>query len=174
MVKQNTVSGLDELRFLKERVSQLEQVNKTLQQNNLRVFGDMDQIQERADKHASTSGNITYKDIRSYVPMSLYHGNGVHIGKKVGPIHPSNAVDTANRFKKIGVILMVNPPSQKMIDDYKQTDEYIKAKAEFDKYRAKMNSSRKESEIEKLTKQISKMAGIGVEQVVAIKKREDV
>jgi hypothetical protein len=180
MVKQTTVTGKEtnsaneELLALKSKVSELETANNFLRENNLKTIGDIDQIRERSQKNASTTGHITYKEIRSYIPMSLYHQNGFHIGKKVGPMHPSNAVETAVRFKNIGIILGVNPPSQRRIDEYKQTEEYKALKIEKDKEFAAANRSRKESEIEKLTKQVAKLAGISQSEVVSIKRQDDV
>ena len=174
MVK-NTSIGKEELSGLQAKVAELEAMNKVLRESNLKVIGDIDGIRERADKLASKTGQITYKEIRSYVPMKLYHVNGINIGKVVGPIHPSNAVETALRFKKdVGIILSANPPTAAQIEEYKQTEEYIKAKIKFDSYRNTLSKSRKESEIEKLTKEISKMAGIPRSEVVSIKRQEDV
>lgn len=170
----NTVTGNEELQALRDKVQQLETANKFLRESDLKTIGDIDQIREKADKFASKTGHITYKEIRGYIPISLYHLNGVHIGKRVGPIHPANAVETAVRFKNIGVTLGVNPPSAKRVAEYMETEEYKVAKARFDKERDSANRSRKESEIEKLTKQISKLADIPRSQVVSIKNQEDV
>jgi len=122
-----------------------------------RYSRELQRIQAKSAK--SKPDTIYYKEVDDHKPLFLYHLNGLRVGKKVGPLHPDNAVNTFNTFAKMGVILSLDMPTPEALEKYKATDEYIKARANFDRERKARLRSRKPSEIAQLTDAIANMTG---------------
>lgn len=165
----------NELELLRNKIAELEAKNKQLSEQNSTEEVSSKYIKEmeaiRARGNASQS-NITYKDIQGYKAVYLYHINGYNIGKRIGPLHPSNAEYAFNEFARLGIKLSINKPTDEEITKYKLSSEYLAYEKEFlKKQKADMRSIKADS-IEKLTEQISKLAGTVV--VNRIKEQHEV
>ena len=157
---------------LRARVKELEAQINTKQPSGFEHLGEIERI--RTISKGQGAGRITYKDIHDHKNISLWHTNGFHIGKIVGPIHPSNAEWAFIKFKETGIILSLKKPSDSEIAIYKQTDEYKKLEAEFERRKKASARSKNPTEIDKLTNAISQMVGIAPGKVNQIKNPEEV
>lgn len=166
-------SEQSELKLLQERLASLEAETQRLRDENKSNAG-FNEINTIRNKGKSTSGHIQYKDTKDYVPVVMYQTNGADIGRMRGPFHPTNAEDAFMRFSKIGIILSVRKPTAEEIERYKQTDEYKRSSDEENKRRKLKDKSKKDSEVEKLTKAIASMANIPLDQVNQIKAQNEV
>ena len=95
-------------------------------------------------------------------------------GKRIGPLHPHNAMATFKLFFSLGIVLTATEPSADQIAAYRLTPEYQKAQAELKKKRAIKEKSRKAGQIEKLAAEIAKMSGTTVEAINHILKAHEV
>ena len=98
-------------------------------------------------------------ETKDYVPMKLYHKNGPQMGKLVGPIHPDLAVDTYMRFAAKGIQLTIDKPTEAQIEAYYNTPEGQKYQKSEIARRVRRASTKKESEIVRLTKALEKQTG---------------
>lgn len=144
----------EELLALRARVAELEAANSSKKS----MYHD--EIQAIKNSGNVKTNSIQYKDIHDHKNIYLYHTNGLHVGKAVGPLHPTNAETAYGMFYKLGIVLSVRKPTLEEVERYKETDEYKKQRVAFIKDREAKQKSRKESEVEKLTKAISQMSGI--------------
>lgn len=113
------------------------------------------------------SNKIAMKIIDDHKNVALYHTNGYHIGKLVGPLHPANAKVEMELFAKRGIVLSVRKPSEEEIATYQATDEYKRLSVAFDKGRARKQKTRGKGEIDKLAKAIAKLSGKEVVNAIA-------
>ena len=164
----------EELQALRNRVAELESERSEKSQSTDVGRSFYRELEDIKKKGKNTSGNINYKDIHDHRNISLYHTNGLRIGKALMPVHPANAEYAFKEFDKIGILLSLNKPSEESINAYKETDEYKKLRAAYDKERKFRQRSRKSSEVDKLTEAIAKMQNIPVDQVNRIRPREEV
>lgn len=159
------------------RIAELEQEKaereKSAPRDERPYIDELTKIKERKDK-AMQVGGITYKDIHDHKNIPLYHTNGLQIGKVVGPIHPGNSDDVFMLFKKAGIILSIDKPTNEAITRYKATAEFKKLEEGFNKRRTQKMKSKKDSEIDRLTKIIAVQAGVRAEDLNQIKRPEEV
>lgn len=111
------------------------------------------------NKMSQQSSAIRVKEIQDHKNVYVYHHNGLQIGKRIGPLHPANASWIMQKFFNKGIIISVNPVTDEKIKVYKETEEYKKLKAAFDKTRKDKEKSRKKGEVERLAALISNMSG---------------
>jgi len=152
---------------------QLEDANKLLAENarHPKPVDDLtSEIRKIKAKSKPSVSSILVKEITDHKNISLWN----KLGKRIGPMHPDNAIQTLYRFADLGIILTSDQPTQKDIEDYKKTDEY-KAweKSEADR-RAVKDKSRKSGQIEKLAREIAKMSGTTVEAINHILKAHEI
>lgn len=115
---------------------------------------EMKTIRQKGKKSANS---ITVQEEHDHMNISLW----TKYGKRIGPMHPNNAIQTLNRFAEVkGVILTATQPTSEQIDAYKQTAEYKKMIKTEQAIRAVKDKSRRSGEMERLTKAIAKMAGV--------------
>lgn len=165
----------DELKLLQERVAELEIKNAALAEKNRKATGGpLEDIRKASFKNRRDASSITYKDIHDHTNIGLYHTNGHNIGKLVGPVHPASAEEVFSRFHKVGIILSINKPTEQEIAEYKSCSEFKSADEAEKRRRASKTRSKKQTEIEKLTKEIATLAGLRKDQVVDIRKPEEV
>lgn len=162
-----------ELERLRERVAELER-EKSSKPTSVVENHYLNELKEIRQKGRSNAGGIQYKDVHDHINIPLYHLNGLRIGKVVGPIHPENAEQVFTRFAAIGIRLSIRQPTLEEIERYKETEEYKKLERDFQKVRQDREKSKRGSEVEKLTKAISKMVGIPEESVNQIRSPEEV
>jgi hypothetical protein len=162
----------EELELLRNRVKELEErdaKNKSESDPGRNFYKEIEEIKK---KGKTASDHITYKDILDYTPITLYHTNGLRIGKQVGPLHPSNAEYAFKEFDRIGIRLSLRKPKEEEIERFKETPEYKKLRSEHDKKLEKFKKSTKASEIDKLTEAIAKMQGIKPQELNKVKEKE--
>lgn len=174
--EQDQGQKVDELAALQAKVKQLEDEKAerdrvALNQGNGGYAQELQVIQK---KNSRGAGNIAYKDIHDHVNIPLYHTNGLHIGKVVGPIHPGNALDVYQRFEGVGVKLSIYKPTAEQVERYKATKEWQDASVKFQQKRKLKDKSKKESEVERLTREIAKMSGVSPDKINRIKDRSEV
>jgi FtsZ-binding cell division protein ZapB len=163
---------VNELELLRNKVAELEEKNAVLAQKTQKsIGGELEDIRKASRKNRNDSTTITYKEIRDYVPLKLYHVSGINFGKVVGPIHPDAGEETFMRFAHKGIMLSIKKPTEAEILEYRKSDEYKKAEAKEVKRRLQRTRSRKESEVDKLTKAIETMSGTKV--VNSIKAKDE-
>lgn len=164
----------EELQALRNRVKELElkdAENKSEFDPGRHFYKELEAIKK---KGKSAADHIQYKDILDYTPITLYHTNGLRIGKEMKNLHPSNAEYTFKAFDRIGIRLSMRKPTMEEVERYKETDEYKKLRSVHDIELSRFKKSTKASEIDKLTEAISKMAGIKPENLNKIKPKEEV
>lgn len=157
---------------LKNRIAMLEE-EKSIHQVGP-SFGRTESAEHRYSKevqglkklsHKSKPDTIYYKEVDDHKNIKLWHTNGLRIGKAVGPLHPDNAVFALDEFFKNGILLSVTRPTEEQVSEYKKSEEYAKFRTAFDSDRKKRLQSRKESEVEKLTKAIATSMGVKPSEV---------
>ena len=95
-------------------------------------------------------------------------------GKRIGPLHPDNAIQALQRFGDLGIHLSSDMPSADEIEAYKKTPEYRVATEKEAKRRATKDKSRRSGQMEKLATEIAKMSGTTVEAINKILKASEV
>jgi len=90
------------------------------------------------DKQKGGANRIEVKAISDHKNISLW----TPWGKRIGPMHPTNARYTYNKFRRLGRILFIQKPSEAQIQAYYKTPEYLAWKKKFDADRVKKNASK--------------------------------
>lgn len=168
------VDAINELEALRKKMDALETDNARLRQSNDSISGlkpIQDMLMSEMDKLGKRSrvdsGKIKMKVIDDHTNIRIYHTNGYHIGKFVGPLHPANAEVEMKRFARRGIMLSVDKPTDEEIEKYKTTDEYIRLAKAFDKVRSRKVKTKRTGEFEKLALAIEKLSGQKVVNAIA-------
>lgn len=157
---------------LESRIAQLEAENIALRQKEVPqqvqdgLLKELDELNRRS---INTSGRLTVKEIDDHKNIALYHTNGHQVGKKMGPMHPSNARVEMERSARRGLRLSVIKPTEEFIAAYKKTPEWIKLEEAFQKDRAKKLKSKTPAGIDRIVTAIEKMSGQTVVNRIAEK-----
>ncbi len=140
--------------ILKKQVADLEKAQSEKLPNVLdSLSNEMKKIRQ---KGRSSANRIEVVEKIDHKNISLW----TKYGKRIGPLHPDNAIQTLNRFADIGIMLTADEPTPAQIEAYKQTAEYKKFEAEQSRRRAIKEKSRHGGHMEKLTAEIAKMTGM--------------
>ena len=158
-----------ELELLRAKVASLEQEKESSSDD--KYFREIQALKNAKSKGV---GNVEMKIIQDHKRISLWHISGHNIGKRIGPIHPASAEDTFTMFANAGIKISLNQPDEAFIAKYKESAEYKAAEAKEIKRRAYKSRMRKDTEVEKLTQAIAKMANIPLSQVNTIKEQSEV
>lgn len=126
----------------------------------------MTKIQKLRKKGRVESSKIQVKMNVDHYNVSLWTKDG----KRIGPLHPHNAVRTLERFQELGVELEVDQPTQDQIEAYKQTDEYKQKMEEHLRKREIKEQSRGKKQMDRICNEIAKMSGQTVEAITNIVK----
>lgn len=166
MKKQQSLE--QENRILREKLAEQEKLHA---ETNKILGGELSQEMKKIrQKGKSTANSIVVKEFSDHRNVSLWTKDG----KRIGPLHPENAVQTLNRFADIGIFLTSDRPTQEQIDAYMQTTEYkLRVKKEKERRETK-NRSRRSGQLERLSAEIAKMAGTNVEAINHILKAHEV
>jgi len=121
-------------------------------------------------KGKSSANRIDVKEQNDHKNISLW----TKAGKRIGPMHPENAIQTLNRFADIGIYLSADMPTPEQVVAYQQTAEYKKLIAQEAKRRATKEKSRRSGQMEKMCSEIAKMSGLTVEAINNVLKPEQV
>lgn len=140
-------------------------------QQSGRIFDNItSEMKKIRAKGKASANSIVVREVIDHKNISLW----TRVGKRIGPMHPDNAIQTLNRFADIGIMLTADQPTPEQIEAYKQTSEYkALLEKEIDK-RAIKDKSRKSGQIEKLAKEIAKMSGTTVDAINHILKAHEV
>ena len=175
MAKKQEVKAVEfdkevEIATLRNRVAELEarESAEIVQDGNLTK--EMQQLRKVKDNGLN---EIKYEE-NFPKTLFLWHVSGHNVGKRVGPIHTTNAEQTFMNFSDAGIRLSLNRPSEAWIEKYKETQEY-KTAAEIErKRRAGKNRSTKANETERLIAIIAKQQGVDPKTLVDIKEPQEV
>jgi uncharacterized membrane protein YvbJ len=111
---------------------------------------------------ARNEGNsIKVQEFADHKNISLWTKDG----KRIGPLHQTNALRTFELFHQLGTELSVDRPTAQQIADYKESPEYKAWLTKHLKKRAIKDRTRKSGQMEKLTAEIAKLAGTTVDAV---------
>lgn len=149
-------------------IKKLEQENQILRQklaNQEQMQTDMvnvlggdiaSETRKIRQKGKSSANKIAIVEQNDHKNISLWTKRG----KRVGPMHPDNAIQALNKFADIGIMLSTDRPTREQIEAYEQTREGKKIIKQEQAVRARKNRSRKAGQLEKLTEAIAKMSGV--------------
>lgn len=156
----------------------LEQENKILRQQVADAeklapaLGDSlaTEIKKIRQKGKASANSIVVTEHHDHKNISLWTKDG----KRIGPMHPENAIQALNRFADIGIILSADQPTAAQIEAYKQTAEYKARLAKETKRRAEKDKSRRSGQMDRLSAEIAKMSGTTVEAINHILRASEV
>lgn len=156
----------------------LEQENKILKQRLadaeklIPVLGDSlaTEIKKIRQKGKASANSIVVTEHHDHKNISLW----TKWGKRVGPMHPENAIQALNRFADIGVVLSADQPDAAQIEAYKQTAEWKARVAKESKHRAEKDKSKRSGQMDRLSAEIAKMSGTTVDAINHILKASEV
>lgn len=150
----------DELKALQNQIAELQEQNAKLAEANSKVAGNsLEDIRRAARRGRKDATTITVREFKDYVPIRLYHVSGANYGKLVGPMHPDGAEDAFMRFASKGITLSINKPTAEQIEAYRNDPKNAEIFGKEVKRRESRNRSRKESEVDRLTKAVGSLAG---------------
>jgi len=121
-------------------------------------------------KGRSSANKIEVVSAHDHKNISLWTRGG----KRVGPMHPDNAIQTLNRFADIGVALSADQPTLEQIEAYKETAEWKKKEATEKVRRERKDKSKRTGQMDRLSKEIAKMSNTTVESINKIIKASEV
>ena len=107
------------------------------------------------EKNKSTGNKIVLKDITDHKNISLWTA----WGKRIGPMHPTNATFVYHKFRRLGRMLFVRKPTEEQIQAYYKTPKYIGWKKKFDADRIRKNASKKGDGLNKTLDAMAKITG---------------
>lgn len=154
----------EENRLLKQRIADSEKLSGGIGD---RLSGEIKKIRQ---KGKSSANQIVVHERHDHKNVSLWTRDG----KRIGPLHPDNAIQTLQRFADLGIQLTADMPTEEEISAYKETDEYKEAARREDKRRTLKNKSRRSGQMEKLAAEIAKMSGTTVDAINSILKASEV
>lgn len=174
----NFQAQLSEVRELADKLQkENEALREQQRQQSLKSTGTVPNFLQEVEAIRKAGKNkvnvIEYKDVHDHKNIPLFHTNGLHVGKMVGPIHPGNAEEVLMRFYKLGIILSHKKPTPEQVDEYKSTDEYKRLKFEFERVRSVKERTRKDTEVERLIKSLENL-GVPRGQMNNIRAPEEV
>lgn len=131
------------------------------------IANEMRKIRQKGKKSANSTKVTLECDHKNISLWTKY-------GKRIGPMHPDNAIQTLNRFADIGIMLSADQPTSAQIEAYGQTAEYKDMMAKEKIRRARKDKSLKTGQMEKLANEIAKMSGTTVAAINNILKISEV
>ena len=166
LAKQQTLE--QENIILKKKITDLEKSQSEFQD----TLGDglSNEIKKIRQKGKVSAASLTVTEKHDHKNISLWDKEG----KRIGPMHPDNAIQTLNRFADIGIMLTADRPTAEQIEIYKQTPAYkILVKKEAERRTIKQKS-RRSGQMDRLCIEIAKMSGTTVEAINRILKPSEV
>jgi hypothetical protein len=128
-----------------------------------------EEIRKASVEGMANNAQITVRHFTDHKKVSLYHTNGFHIGKKIGPLHPGLLTQTFEMFKKKGVILSVTCPTPGEIEEYKQSDEYKAIAAKQKILKSHRDRPETSADVKRLADAMSKIAGMPADEIMRLK-----
>ncbi len=133
-----------------------------------------DEIRKATIKNQQGNSQISIRHFTDHKKVALYHTNGYHVGKKIGPLHPGLLDYTFSAFKARGVILSPVCPSASEIEAYKKSDEYQKILEQKKNSKPHWFKKVDVEETQKIVANFAKALGISPSEAVQIKPQEQV
>ena len=124
----------------------------------------MGELQKIAKRARVDTGKIKVVEITDHKNISLW----TPWGKRIGPLHRSNAEKTFKLFWELGRHLSADQPTAEQVTAWFESAEGKKYSEDLAKSRKRKEKSRKTGQIEKLAAAIAKMAGVKVEEITNI------
>lgn len=131
------------------------------------LANEMKKIRQKGKKSAHSINVVEQNDHKNISLWTKY-------GKRIGPMHPDNAIQALNRFADYGVMLSADQPTDAQIEAYKQTSEYKKMLKAEQERRTIKDKSRKSGQMEKFAAEIAKQSNTTVEAINHILKAHEV
>ena len=119
------------------------------------------EIKKIKQKATVQSDKITVKEIVDHKNISLW----TKWGKRIGPLHRTNALHAFELFWTLGIQLSTDQPTPEQIKIFWESDEGKAMQKTHEEKRAIKEQSRKSGQMEKLAKEIAKMSGMTVEAI---------
>lgn len=167
----------------KTRIEALEQENAILRKQaadnearrieieNVPQFDSLTNEMKKIRAKSKVSANsILVREVIDHKNISLWS----KLGRRIGPMHPDNAIQTLNRFADMGIALSVDQPTPAQIEAYMQTAEYKALERREIARRKQKDKSRKSGQLEKLSEEIAKMSGTTVDAINKILQAHEV
>lgn len=107
---------------------------------------------------------IKVKEFTDHKNISLW----TKWGKRIGPLHQTNALAALQRFFALGIMLTVDQPTKEQIEAYNESPEGKARLAEFKRVRELKDSSKKKGNLEKLIKQMAEQYGVAMESIAGL------
>lgn len=174
MVKQKNIEGTSNTPTSEDIALMRKELAELRAQVKSQRTEPFEEIRKASIKSQQGNEQISIRHFTDHKKVALYHTNGFHIGKKVGPLHPGLLQQTFEAFKLKGIILSPNCPSADEIAEFKASDEY---KA-LDKRQHEMKPVRfrgeTKSDVARLVDIIARNQGINPDQVINVKPQEQV
>ena len=126
-------------------------------------LSEVSKIQQKAKVD---SDKITVQEFTDHKNISLW----TPLGKRIGPLHRSNALRTLDLFHRLGRQLSTDRPTPEQIEAYKKTAHYKKDLEAQAKKQAARDKSRTSRGTDKLVKAIAEMSGQTIEAIQNIYK----
>lgn len=117
---------------------------------------EMQKLEELVSKSNPHQLPFSIKD--DHTNVMLY----TELNKRVGPLHPTNAVKTMARWKRAGYQLYTKPRTEAQIEAYKKTDFYKQEKAKHDALRKKRHAMSAKGKSEKLITEVARVTAEAV------------
>ena len=154
---------------LHNRIAELEAKNQETFTDDKFGVSLAEEIRRIKVKGKSQVNTIVVREKIDHVNISLW----TQYGKRVGPMHPDNAIQALERFSNIGIRLSATQPSQAQVDAFWNSPEGKKmTKAWTDKQEWR-RQSRKTGQMEKMVAEIAKISGMQADAINNIVKANE-
>lgn len=158
----------EEVALMRKEISELREQVKSQRPE------PFEEIRKASIKNQTGGQQITLKHFTDHRKVSLYHTNGFHIGKKIGPLHPGLLEQTFVNFKNKGIVLSVTCPTATEIEEYKKTDEYKQFAHSQNNNKLHRNKKISNTETEKVIAGFAKLIGVKPEEAIQLRPQEAV
>jgi hypothetical protein len=128
-----------------------------------------EEIRKASIKNQQGSQQIAIRHFTDHKKAALYHTNGFHIGKKIGPLHPGLLDYTFTVFKNKGITLSITCPTQEEIEAYKTTQEFKDAEEAQKRNKPHRYKKQTPDETQRIIAQFAKVIGVPSNEAVQMK-----
>ncbi len=145
--------------ILKKKLADLEKSQAELQ--GVVGSGLLNEIKKIRQKGGPSANRLEVVEFTDHKNISLW----TKWGKRIGPLHPDNAIQTLHRFADLGIILSADKPTQEQMEAWANSPE---GKAQLKREsvrRDERQKSRRSGQMEKLASEIAKISGTTVEAI---------
>lgn len=159
----NTAVDLENLQRENEILRQKLAAQEAVAAEQSKIFGGSlaNEMRKIRQKGRNETSELRVREFTDHKNISLW----TKWGKRVGPLHPDNAIQALNRYADMGVYLSTDCPTAEQVDTWRKS---VEGKAFIKAEHARRNSrdkSRKADKIGQLTEAIAKMSGVKPSEV---------